>query len=583
MLPWSKVRGCLINSTRRRFPILSWLPGYNLRKFLGDVLAGLAVGLMVVPQSLAIAAVAGLPPHYGLYSSFPGPLIYFFLGTCKDLNVGPTVICALVASRYNPYHSPKFASCVSFFSGIILTAAGFFNLGFVVRFISVPVFDAFIAAAAISISINQLQDLLGLPPGPLHAIQRLIHIVKNIKETRPGDAVLGITCFIALTSIGILAKCADRQRPHNQWPVLLKKMIKVLNIMKSALIVVLTTIISYLIFVYGNSTTFKIAGALPEGFPTVESPLRPVAINGNKTLTITDSLTSLGAGIGIVPLVVYIESIAVAKALAMRSQYEVDSSQELIAVGASNVFASFFNAFTITGSFARSAVNSISGAVTPVSGIVTAGIVILALQFITPVFKYIPITVLSAMVTATVIPMINPKVPKALWDNDRVELFPYMAAFGASFYELEFGIIVGTAVSLCVMLNKIMSPKLTIQELNAKIVVLKVNGPMWFPSSETFSKELQKILENTKSLNRSGPDNMEIQIDCLKSNDIDLGFAGNLKQKIVELEANGFKVVFINVANMKMKKMLKNIGMVVEDCVDVDSVECQKLIFETPV
>ena len=213
----------------------------------------------------------------------------------------------------------------------------------------------------------------------------------------------------------------------------------------------------------------------------------------------------------------------------------------------------------------------------------TAGIVILALQFITPVFKYIPITVLSAMVTATVIPMINPKVPKALWDNDRVELFPYMAAFGASFYELEFGIIVGTAVSLCVMLNKIMSPKLTIQELNAKIVVLKVNGPMWFPSSETFSKELQKILENTKSLNRSGPDNMEIQIDCLKSNDIDLGFAGNLKQKIVELEANGFKVVFINVANMKMKKMLKNIGMVVEDCVDVDSVECQKLIFETPV
>ena len=216
-------------------------------------------------------------------------------------------------------------------------------------------------------------------------------------------------------------------------------------------------------------------------------------------------------------------------------------------------------------------------------GVVTAGIVILALQFITPVFKYIPITVLSAMVTSTVLPMINPKVPKALWDNDRLELLPYMAAFGASFYELEFGIIVGTAVSFCVMMNKIMNPKLAIQELSAKIVVLKVNGPLWFPCSETICKELQKVLENSKSLNRSSPDNLEIQIDCLKSNDIDLSFAGNLKQKVVELEANGFKVVFINVANMKMKKMLKNIGIAVEDCVDFDSVECQKLIFETSV
>ena len=270
MLPRSKVRGYLVNSTRRRFPIILWLPCYNLRKLLGDITAGLAVGLMVVPQSLAIATVAGLPPHYGLYSSFPGPLIYFFLGTCKDLNVGPTVICALVASRYNPYHSPELASCLSFFSGTILTAAGFLNLGFVVRFISVPVFDGFIAAAAISISINQLQDLLGLPPGPRHAIQRLIHIFKNIRETRSGDAALGITCFLVLTSIGILAKRADRKRSHNKWPALLNKMLKVLNIIKSALIVILTTIISYLVFIYGNSSTFKIAGALPEGFPTVQ-------------------------------------------------------------------------------------------------------------------------------------------------------------------------------------------------------------------------------------------------------------------------------------------------------------------------
>ena len=236
----------------------------------GDIIAGLAVGMMLVPQSLAIATVAGLPPHYGLYSSFPGPFIYLFFGTCKDLNVGPTVISALVANRYNNYQNPDVASCLAFFSGTILTVAGFLNLGFVVRFISIPVFGGFIAAAALGISINQLQDLLGLPPGPRHVIQRLVHIFRNIKETRAGDATLGVTCLLILMSIGMLAKHVDGMRSPNDWPLLLKRAIKLLNITRSALVVILTTIISYVVLAHGNKTTFKIAGPLPKGFPEVE-------------------------------------------------------------------------------------------------------------------------------------------------------------------------------------------------------------------------------------------------------------------------------------------------------------------------
>ena len=270
MLPWSMTRDCLFRNIRRRLPIATWIPSYSLPKFVGDVIAGLAVGLMLVPQSLAIAKVAGLPPHYGLYSSFPGPFVYLFLGTCKDLNVGPTVIIALVAGRYNPHRIPELASTLTFLGGIILTAAGFLNLGFVVRLISIPVFGAFIAAAAISISINQLQDLLGLPAGPRHVVQRLIHIVRNINETRTGDTILGTLCFLVLASIGILAKHVGGRDAAKKWPELLKNAIKVLNIVKSALVVILTTLISYLIFIYGDKSTFKITGPLPEGFPTMQ-------------------------------------------------------------------------------------------------------------------------------------------------------------------------------------------------------------------------------------------------------------------------------------------------------------------------
>ena len=264
------VKDYLFRTVRQRLPITTWIPSYSLPKLLGDIIAGLAVGLMLVPQSLAIAKVADLPPQYGLYSSFPGPFIYFFLGTCKDLNVGPTVVSALVAGRYNPHRIPELASILTFLSGIILTAAGFLNLGFVVRLISIPVFGAFIAAAAICISINQLQDLLGLPVGPRHVIQRLIHIFKNIKEARTGDTILGVLCFLVLASIGILAKHVDGRDSTKRWPALLKKTIKILNIIKSALIVILTTLISYLIFIYGEKSTFKITGSLPEGFPTAQ-------------------------------------------------------------------------------------------------------------------------------------------------------------------------------------------------------------------------------------------------------------------------------------------------------------------------
>lgn len=263
------IKRYLKDTVAKRLPFTTWIGGYDVAKFRGDFIAGLAVGLMVVPQSLAISAVAGFPPHYGLYSSFPGPFVYFFLGTGKDMNVGPTMISALVASRYNSYNNPNVASILTLISGVILVLAGFFRLGFIVRFVSMPVFSAFIAAAAINISVNQLQDLLGLPPGPRPVFQRLAYIFKNIKATRAGDASLGFVCFLILVSLGIIVKRAESPS-GKRWPSLARKSAKVLNISKSALIAILATLVSFLVYNFGDKSTFKIAGKLPGGFPAVQ-------------------------------------------------------------------------------------------------------------------------------------------------------------------------------------------------------------------------------------------------------------------------------------------------------------------------
>ena len=212
-----------------------------------------------------------------------------------------------------------------------------------------------------------------------------------------------------------------------------------------------------------------------------------------------------------------------------------------------------------------------------------ACLVILALQFITSVFQYIPITILSAMVIASVLPMIDFNLPRSLWDRDRLELLPYLATFGATFYQMEFGIIVGTSVSLCVLMYKIMYPEIAVQKLDDTVARLQVNGPMLFPCSEIVTQELQKLSESAKSCEGGNFECMEIQIDCAKSNGMDLTFAVKLKQKIVELEGNGLQVTLINVECLKMKNILRKNGIVVDDSVNFEADECQNLIFETSV
>ena len=258
---------CSTAALKDAFPISKWLPTYNLEKLRGDIIAGLAVGLMVVPQSLAIASIAGLAPQHGLYASFPGVFIYCLLGTSKDLNIGPTVMSALMTRRYNVLQHPQIAAIFAFISGMTLFGIGIFKIGFIVQFISAPVFSGFVSAAAIIITVNQFNDLLGLPKGPLSFFQRLKQIGANIQKARVGDAVLGITCLVFLLTFHFIGKRIAKPGVK-KLPKTAKSIICGINIAKSALAAIIATLVAYLFHITGYSDVFVLAGKLPKGMPS---------------------------------------------------------------------------------------------------------------------------------------------------------------------------------------------------------------------------------------------------------------------------------------------------------------------------
>ncbi|XP_077829289.1 sodium-independent sulfate anion transporter isoform X6 [Macaca mulatta] len=207
---------CSPAAVQRRLPILAWLPNYSLQWLKMDFIAGLSVGLTAIPQALAYAEVAGLPPQYGLYSAFVGCFVYFFLGTSRDVTLGPTAIMSLLVSFYT-FHEPAYAVLLAFLSGCIQLAMGVLHLGFLLDFISCPVIKGFTSAATVTIGFGQIKNLLGLQNIPRQFFLQVYHTFLRIAETRVGDAVLGLVCMLLLL---VLKLMRDHMPPvHPEMPL----------------------------------------------------------------------------------------------------------------------------------------------------------------------------------------------------------------------------------------------------------------------------------------------------------------------------------------------------------------------------
>lgn len=410
-------------------PILEWLPKYNRSQFKSDFSAGITVSIILIPQGIAYALIAGLPPIYGLYCALIPQIVYAVFGTSRQVAIGPVAMDSLIVatgvSTVAIAGSENYIACailLAFIVGIIQFLMGIFRLGFVVNYLSKPIITGFTSAVALIIGLNQFRNLVGVDffqSDQIHHI--IVAIVNHINELNRYTTAIGILSIICI----LIFKKINKNIPY-------------------ALIVI--GIGTFIMRYYGNYfPKVAIIKEIPAGLPSFSAPL----INADliqQLMPIAVTLVIVG----------YLEVISIGKTLeAKQNEYTINPSQELIALGLSNIFGSFFKAYPTTSSFSRSAINQEAGAKTGMASLISVGFVILTLLFLTPLFYYVPKTILAAIIIIAVFGLINIQEAKKLWKTNLLDFWLTIATFIATiFLGIEYGILIGVLLSFCISILK---------------------------------------------------------------------------------------------------------------------------------
>lgn len=427
----------------QRVHILSWIPSYGRSVAVADFIAGLTLGLTMIPQSIAYAALAGLPSQYGLYSGFLGSLIYVFFGSIKEVSIGPTSLMSLLTLQYTMDKPVEIVILLTFLVGIVELFMGIFKLGFVVDFISIPVTSAFTSATSLIIIASQLKGLLGIKYKSTSFADTIHQLYLHIDEVQWGDAILSLFCISFLL---LLRRLKDLPITLNNKSMdeRLKKGLWYISISRNALVVLITSTVAYN-WISREEIPFLLSGKVEPGIPSFQWP--PFSMEyQNTTVGFVDMCRELGSGIVVIPLVAVLANIAIAKSFSTGKM--LDATQEMLALGLCNIFGSFFSSMPTCGAFTRSAVSQASGVKTPFAGLYTGLIIILALSLLTPFFTYIPRATLASILCCAVAFMIDFEIAKKLWYSNKKDLFSWtLCLASALLLGVEIGLLVGISLS----------------------------------------------------------------------------------------------------------------------------------------
>jgi len=547
---YSSHREAAKNCLHKYVPITYWLPKYSLDSLLRDIIAGVTVGLMVVPQGLAYATIANLPVQYGLYSAYLGCFVYCILGGSKDVTLGPTAIMSLMVNRFAKGEALH-AIALTLYCGIIQCLLGTLRLGFLVRFISLPVISGFVSAAAVTIGFGQVKSLLGLKKIPRDFFDNVIKTFQHMKETNPWDLLLGFCCIVVLFLLKKLNRTKWEEYEYvPKWQRACRKFLWLLSTGRNALVVVLAaSVVIAVESVNGKSDTFTLTEKVVGGIPALKVPALSFQVS-NTTVSAQKVLSDLGPGLVVVPLIGFLESIAIAKAFARKNGYSVDASQELIALGIANCLGSFVSSYPVTGSFSRTAVNAQSGVATPAGGIFTGAVVLLALGVLTPSFKYIPKASLAALIMSSVVTMIEYHIVPNIWKVRRLDLVPLAVTFFGCFYDIEIGILTGIGVALCILLYRTVWPEV-IKTNCGNYVLLKVQGNLNYPGVEHVNNEIQKA-------SQTDPHPPAIVVDLSVVTSIDFSVTQALLTVLEEMKNKSILVFFFGVQDDVRNMMIRS-------------------------
>lgn len=474
------------------FPILDWLPKYQKKHLKGDVSAGLTVGIMLIPQGMAYAMLAGLPPIYGLYTAFVPQLVYAVLGTSRQLGVGPvamdSLLVAVTIGQFAQIGTPSYISLailLAFMVGFIQLLFGLLRMGFLVNFLSNPVISGFTSGAALIIGFSQLKYLMGVDLGR----DQFLHLILW-KAIQSFDAVN--LYALALGVGGII--CI----------LLIKKHIPAVP---APLFVVLLGI-ALVSFFDLHQHKVDIVGNVPAGLPVFSIPLMDM-----------NQMFQLISGALTIAIVAFMEAISVGKAIQSRhNDYDIRPNQELIALGAANLLGAFFQSFPGTGGFSRSAVNDQTGAKTNLAAIISALFVLLTLLFLTPFFYFLPKAILASIIMVAVFNLISLKDPIGLYRSGRIkELFILVITFLCTIsIGIQLGILIGISLSVMNLIFEVFSinscisifnriknlffpPEMKISTEKENCLRIHQSTPLFFINSAEFKTKIEKLIHESEA------------------------------------------------------------------------------------
>ena len=523
-----------MKNLQRLIPILEWLPNYTRSRFKGDFIAGITVAIILIPQGIAYALIAGLPPIYGLYCALVPQLVYAVFGSSREVAIGPVAMDSLIVatgvSTLALAGSDSYiaiAILLAFMVGGIQFLLGVFRLGFVVNFLSKPVISGFTSAVALTIGINQFRNLFGVDFIQSDQIQYVLEdIWFTITDFNSHTTIIGLISVTVIISLRKINK-------------------KIPN----ALIVVVAGILTIRYF-GSDFVDVAIVKDIPSGLPSFSFPELDIS-QMKELLPIALTLVMVG----------YLETISIGKSLeAKQDEYKIRPNQELMALGLSNMIGSWFKAYPSTSSFSRSAINQESGATTGMASLVSVFMVLITLLFLTPLFYHLPKTVLAAIIIVAVFGLVNIKEAIFLWKANNLDFWLLIATFFSTLlFGIEYGIMIGVGLSLIILIFRTSRPyvaelgkvpdsdfyrnreRFTEVIVNDEILVFRFDAQLFYANSSYFIETLELMVE------AKGAHLKLIVLDAESINRVDSTGVEMLKERIRFYRKKGILFYFAGV------------------------------------
>lgn len=503
-----------------RLPVLDWGRRYDRETLTRDAVAALIVTIMLIPQSLAYAQLAGLPPEVGLYASVAPLLLYAVFGSSRVLAVGPVAVVSLMTAAAIGEHavagSPEYRSAaitLAFLSGAMLLLMGVLRMGFMANFLSHPVISGFISASGLLIAASQFKTLMGVQAEGHNLIDMLAALGHQLPNTH------GLTLGVGLSATAVLFWVRKGLKPLLVRTGLSVQAADVTAKAGPVAVIAVTTLLAWGFDWQGQG--MKIVGAIPQGLPPLTAPSWDFALWRELALPAL-----------LIGVVGFVESVSVGQTLAAKRRQRIEPDQELVALGAGNLSAAFTGGFPVTGGFARSVVNFDAGARTPAAGAYTAMGILLATLLLTPALYHLPQATLAATIIVAVLSLVDFGILRRVWGYSKPDFAAVAATLIATLtLGVELGLVVGAGVSLALYLLRTSRPHIAIVGLvpgtehfrnvlrhdvlvSPRLVSLRVDGSLYFANARSLEDRINDAAAAIPQLEH-------VVLQCSAINDID--------------------------------------------------------------